>query len=327
MRIGITDYVTPPFDIEREALGEAAEFVFLNSEREADFDPEVLGTLDALLVWHAAIGKRTAEALQKCKIVVRYGVGYDSIDLAALAAKGIPFCNTPDYGTEEVADTAAGFILALQRKILSYDLACRGFASGWQEHVQPPLPRLSGLALGVVGVGRTGTALMQRMRPFGVRLLGYDPYQPSGHEKAIGYSRTRSLGALLQEADIVSIHCPLSAETQGMVDQAFISRMKPGSILVNTARGGLIKSLDPIFDAIVSGHLSGAGLDVLPEEPPTPGLLIDGWRANDPRLAGRVIINPHTAYFSDQAWREMRYKAAETAQMFIDEGVLRNRIA
>ncbi|MEW6593810.1 MAG: C-terminal binding protein [Thermodesulfobacteriota bacterium] len=326
MRIGITDYVTPPFDIEQEALGEAADFVFLNSENEADFDPDVLGTLDALLVWHAAIGPKTAQALRRCRIVVRYGVGYDAIDVAALTAAGIPFCNTPDYGTEEVADTAAGMILALQRKILSYDLACRSFVSGWQEHVQPPLPRLSRLTLGVVGVGRTGTALMQRMRPFGLRLMGYDPHQPSGHEKAVGYHRARSLGELLAEADIVSVHCPLSPETKGIIDAEFLARMKPGSILINTARGGLIQSLDAIHDALESGHLLGTGLDVLPEEPPTPGLLIDAWLANDPRFAGRVIINPHTAYFSDHAWREMRYKAAETVQMFLGEGTLRNHI-
>ncbi len=327
MLIGITDYVNPPFDIEAEAFPDGCAFVDFGGAAETDFDDDALARIDALLVWHAHIGRHTADRLKRCKVVVRYGVGYDAIDCRALAERGIPFCNTPDYGTEEVADTAAAMILALQRKIVAYDLACRDFAVGWQEHTQSPLLRLSRTTLGVIGVGRIGTSLMNRMRPFGIRLVGYDPYQPSGHEKAIGYERVGSLFELLTRAYMVSVHCPLSDETRGMIDADFVARMKPGSILVNTARGGLIGSLDALHDGLASGHLAGVGLDVLPDEPPLPVPLIEAWRAKDPILGGRLLINPHTAYFSDQAWREMRFKAAETAWPCLSRGVLRNRNA
>ncbi len=324
--VGITDYVRPPFTVEQDALGDSVEFVYFESEDENTFDGGDLARLDGLMVWHAHITEQTVSQLDRCRIVVRYGVGYDNIDTAALQARELPFCNTPDYGTEEVADTASGMILGLQRKIGAYDVACRHFDQGWQEHVQPPLNRTNQVTLGVVGVGRIGTAVMNRMKPFGFRLMGYDPNQPSGHEKAIGYERAGSLEQLLAEADIVTVHCPLSVDTAGMVDADFVAKMKPGSYLVNTARGGIVKDLDVVWDAFQSGHLAGAALDVLPDEPPKDHPMIQAWRAFDPAVAGRIVINPHTAYYSESAWYEMRYKAAETVKLCLQDGVLRNRI-
>lgn len=324
--IGITDHVPAPFSVEHEALGDGVAFVSFDSTDEDTFDEEALAGLDALMVWRARITAKTVNRLDKCRIVVRYGVGYDGVDTAAIAARDVPFCNTPDYGTEEVADTAAAMILGLQRKIGAYDAACRDFEAGWQSPVQAPLKRSSAATLGVIGVGRIGTAVINRMKPFGFRIMGYDPYQPSGHEKAIGYERAGSLDALLAEADIVTVHCPLGAETAGMIDAEFVARMKPGSYLVNTARGGILKDLDVVWDAFRSGHLAGAGLDVLPDEPPKDHPMIDAWRAFDPTVAGRIVINPHTAYYSESAWYEMRYKAAETVRLCLVDGVVRNRI-
>lgn len=330
LRIGITDYVAPPFDLEAEAcrdvLGADVTLVALDTPEHAAPEPAKLADLDALLVWHATIDAATAKALDRCKIVVRYGVGFDAIDIPALAAKGIPFSNTPDYGTEEVADTACAMTLALQRKIRAYDLACRTYPSGWQEHVQPPLTRTNTCTLGVVGVGRIGTAVINRLRPFGYRIVGYDPHQPSGHEKAVGYHRAKSLEELLGDADMVTLHCPLGENTRGMVNSTFLDAMKPGASLVNTARGGLIDGLDGLEAALRSGKLASAALDVLPEEPPGDHPLIQAWREDAPWLSGRLLINPHSAYYSESAWREMRYKAAETAALALRDGTLRNRI-
>lgn len=326
-RIGITDYVQPPHDIERQAFP-GAEFVFLNSEDESRFDPELLAGLDALIVWHAPIGTRTARMLKQAKVVVRYGVGFDNIDISALDAAGIPFCNTPDYGTEEVADTTCGMILNIQRKIVSYDSACRTYKVGWQEHVQPPLKRTNTQTLGVIGVGRIGTAVINRMKSFGYRILGYDPYQPSGHEKAVGYQREHDLKRLLAESDIVTIHCPLTPETRGMVNDDFVADMKLGAALVNTARGQVVASFDCLEKALRSNRLRAVALDVLPEEPPPSGHpLIRAWREGEDWIKGRLIINPHTSYYSEGALFEMRYKAAETAYLCLQDGVLRNRIA
>jgi len=320
-RVGITDYVRSS-DIEVAAFPEA-EFVVLNATSFQDN----LGDLDGLLVWDARVTPEVVDRLDRCRVVVRYGVGFDKIDLGSLGRRGIPFCNTPDYGTEEVADTACSMMLSLQRKLSEYDRAARGFVKGWQENTRPPLRRLSLQVVGVVGVGRIGTAVMNRMRAFGVKLIGFDPFQPSGHEKAVGYTRVLYLEELLETADLVSIHCPLTSQTNGMLDSVAIGRMRRGSVLVNTARGEIIRDLDCISSALETGRLSSVGLDVLPDDPPHFGHpLISAWRADEPWIRGRLIINPHSAYFSDDAWYEMRFKAAETVRLALVEGVLRNQI-
>jgi len=327
--VGITDYVEPPFNIEKEVLGDAYDLVPLhwNEKRQAfDDDPEVLRALKGLLVWHAHINQRVIDTLEACEIVTRYGVGYDNLDLVALSKAGIKACNTPDYGTEEVADTAAAMILALQRKIFLYDFKARDITSGWQEHVIPPLSRLRTQTLGVIGVGRIGTALINRMKCFGVRIVGYDPYQPRGHEKAVGYERVDSLSELAKISDIVSINCVLTSETQDMIDRTFIHTMKKGAILVNTARGRLIANIDHIIEALLDNHLSAAGLDVLPDEPPEKTDLYKKWLMFDERLKGRLIINPHSAYYSDESWKDMRRLSALSVKMYFEKHLLRSPI-
>ena len=323
--VGITDRVPPPGDIERKAFPEA-EFVFLPDWREGPAAEDQWRQVEALLVWHRKIDRPAVELLDRCRIAVRYGVGYDVFDLEALQARSIPACNTPDYGTEEVADTAAAMILALQRKIISYDRACRFYARGWQEHTQKPLERTSERTLGVIGVGRIGTALINRMKPFGFKILGYDPYQVSGHEKAVGYKRANILEELLAETDIITLHCPLTDETSGMVDEQFLRLMKHGASLVNTARGKIVKDLDCLEDALKTGHLASISLDVLPDEPPRDHSLIRAWRDDEEWLRGRLFINPHAAFYSERAFYEMRYKAAETARMYLLTGRLRNHL-
>lgn len=324
-RIGITDYIHDS-EIESAAFPNT-EFFFFNSEIESDFPEDILSTLDALLVWHARIGVRTARCLKKGSIVVRYGVGFDEIDISSLTAACIPFCNTPDYGTEEVADTAAAMILAIQRKIFSYDAAARSYTRGWQEHVQPPLRRTNTQTLGILGVGRIGTAVINRMKPFGYRILGYDPYVPAGHEKAVGYERKYRLSDLLRECDIITVHCPLNQETRGLINDDFINAMKTGAAIVNTARGQILASLDAIETGLRSNKLCGAAFDVLPEEPPKyQHSLIKAWKENQKWIDGRLIINPHTGYYSSDALFEMRFKAAESARLYLEDGMLRNQV-
>lgn len=323
--VGITDYLQPPAEIERQAFPEA-EFRFLEDPGAGAAQRAAWREVDALLVWHWRVDAATAALLDRCRIVVRYGVGYDRIDRAALARRGIPLCNTPDYGTEEVADSACALILALQRKIVGYDRACRFYGSGWQEHLLTPTPRTSGQTLGLVGVGRIGTAVINRLRPFGYRILGYDPYLPAGHEKAVGYTRVPTLRDLLGEADVVSLHCPLTPETRGMIDAEAFGQMRPGAVLVNTARGEILDGLGGLEEALRSGRLAAAGLDVLPEEPPEAHPLLEAWRQDAPWLRGRLLITPHSAWHSEQAWREMRRKAAETVRLYLACGRLRNHI-
>ncbi|MFM6928222.1 MAG: C-terminal binding protein [Bdellovibrio sp.] len=321
--VGISDYVEVP-EIERKAFPEAG-FVYLDGEETALETNSKLQELDALLVWHSAITPQVASALKQCKIVVRYGVGFDNINIQALHDNKIPFSNTPDYGTEEVADTACAMILNYIRRINEYNAQAKKLDPKWQKYI-PGIRRTKELVVGIVGVGRIGTAVMNRLRPFGVKLLGYDPNQPSGHEKAIGYQRAWTLNSLLEQSDIVSIHCPDNAQTRGMINETFLSKMKPGSALVNTARGKILKDLEVLKPFLVNGHLAHVALDVVPSEPPVENSVISGWLNDEEWIRNKFVLNPHTAFYSEEAWTEMRFKAAETARMYLIDGFLRNQV-
>jgi phosphoglycerate dehydrogenase-like enzyme len=304
-KVFITDYVTEP-DIEREVLGDTLV-------------PSPSEDVEVLLVWHERIDDAYLDRFPNVKGVVRYGVGYDSLDLEALRKRGVVACNTPDYGTEEVADTALAMTLDLTRGISRYDALCRTFSNGtWQENTLPGIRRTTDLTLGVVGAGRIGGSVLLRARALRFKTLLYDPYQPRGHEKMLGTGRVDSLGELLAEADVVSIHVPLNEETRGMVDEGFVAAMKPGACFVNTARGGIVRNLEVFHEPLRTRRLAGVALDVLPEEPPAESPLLRAWRQREPWLDGRLLINPHAAFFSEAAYREMRQKAAANALRILE---------
>jgi D-3-phosphoglycerate dehydrogenase len=326
IKVFITDYITSP-DIERAVLGEGVSIECLNTEDEAEFPDSIEEEADALLVWHARITEKTIRRLKKCRVIVRYGVGYDNVDFRCAQRYGIPFCNTPDYGIHEVADTTCGMILAFIRKIFSYHHSAQRFSSGWQEHTQPPIKRSTQHNLGIIGIGRIGSAVALRMKAFGISIGFYDPYVPSGYEKTLGVQRFESREELLKFSSIVSLHVPLNEETRWMVDERFIQNLNDNTTLINTARGKIVKDLDVLYDGLVSSKLAAVGLDVLPEEPPLPSeRLIQAWKDVNSDFHQRIIINPHTSYFSDQAWREMREKAAENVKRILEGKSPRNLI-
>ncbi|WP_417814267.1 NAD(P)-dependent oxidoreductase [Thalassospira alkalitolerans] len=323
-RIGVTDYVEPVHDVEAEPFGDDVEIRWIDIENtESDVS---VSDLDALLVWHAHVDRKLVGRLEKCKMVVRYGVGFDNIDIGALNAAGIAFSNTPDYGTEEVADTAVAMLLSHLRKLPEYDYRCRHYESGWQEHVLPPLKRSNQTTIGIIGLGRIGSSVALRLKAFGFDVCGLDPYRPSGHEKTLGIRRYDDLITMLSQCDAVTIHCPFDEKTRGLINKDFIDALPRGSLLVNTARGGLLDSLDVISDSLRSGHLYAVALDVLPDEPPSDHSLIHAWRNEEPWVRGRLTINPHSAYFSDAALYEMRYKSAETAFLYLTKKLHRNAV-
>ncbi|MDR6903785.1 C-terminal binding protein [Rhizobium miluonense] len=324
--VGITDHMIGTPDLEAEVLGSDVEIDFFATTDETLFDADRLGRLDALLVWGARLTSRSISRLHRCRGVVRYGVGYEKIDLAALANAGIPFANNPDYGTEEVADHASAMILSLHRRLWEHDARARGYTSGWQVHSLKPLSRSNRATIGIIGVGRIGTAVVNRLKPFGFHILGYDPGQPPGHEKAVGYQRVDRLDDILAQSDIVTLHCPATAESRGMLDADGLARLKPGAILVNTARGELLGDLDALEAALRSGHLAAAAIDTLTQEPPGHHPLLSAWRDREDWLAGRLVITPHNAFYSDHAAVEMRTNAARTVKILLDEGRLRNRV-
>lgn len=299
------------------------EFRYFDSLDERRFSDRELAEIDVLLVWHARITAYTAERLKKCRLVIRYGVGYDQVDGEALAARGIALANNPAYCTEEVADSAVAMLLGLSRNILRHNALARHYRGSWQEHALPSV-RSRDRIVGLIGMGRIGTATALRLKAIGFRVIGYDPYQASGHEKAIGYERVDSLGELLAASDYVSVHCPLTPETEGMIDDGFLARMKPDAGLVSTARGKILASFDALHRHLLANEQFQAALDVLPQEPPPDHPLITAWREDAPWLAGRLTINPHNAFYSDASSRDMRYDVLKAAWDAHTAGIKRN---
>lgn len=332
--IGITDFVTPPIGPETDGFPEA-EFVFLKDWRESEQALEEWRSVDGILIWHYRIDRETAGVLDNCTIAVRYGAGYDVVDVEALRQRGIVFCNTPGCGTTEVADTACAMILSLQRKIFHYNHTCKQDTEEWQK-VLAPIHRTNRSVLGIVGLGRIGYAVFERMRPFGWTILGYDPQarearqlkqESSEPNDAIeGLTWCDSLEEMAEKVDVLTLHAPLNDETKGMIDARFIARMKKGACIVNCARGGIFDGLDPVMDALQSGRLAAVAMDVLPNEPPGDHPLITAWRNNEEWLQGRLIITPHVADYSEEGWYEVHYKAAETTRLYLTDGTVRNRI-
>ncbi len=298
-KIAITDYFSKAVE-EAEVLGELVG-------TEVGEDTEVL------LVWHEHINEDYVKKCPNLRAVQRYGVGYDTLDIGYFKSKGIVACNNPDYGTDEVSDTAIAMIMNIARGISLYDASAKGFTDSWQENVNPSLRRNSESVLGVIGAGRIGGSVLLKAKALRFKTVFFDPYKERGHEKMLGAQRVESIEELLAVSDIVSLHCPLSKETMGLVDRHFLSSMKKGASLVNTARGGLLADTDSIYDALKSGQLAQCALDVLVNEPPKDEKLITAWRNQEDFLKGRLLINPHTSYYSQEAYKEIRTNAAKNA--------------
>jgi C-terminal binding protein len=313
-RVVVTDLINDPLEPERQVLGDLAEIEALNAADEAELDGRVENADALMLYHHLKITRRTIQRLQRCKIIVRCGVGIDNVDCAAARERGIPVANIPDYGTEEVADSAIGLMLALTRGIAGHDMRLRNAAEPWSYEQGKPLHRLRGREFAIVGLGRIGTATALRAKALGMEVVFHDPYKPDGSEKALGIRRAGSLDELLASAFVLSLHCPLSDETYHLIDGPAIEQMPSGSYLINTARGAVVESA-AVVGAVASGRLAGAGIDVLEREPPPPDCpLTAAWRNPDHPAYYRVLINPHAAFYSEEGLLEIRLKGSQACR-------------
>jgi C-terminal binding protein len=310
-QVVITDLIHDDLQPEREVLDDIADVRALCARSEA----ELVGRIeqaDAVILYHeVSLTATTIQRLKRCRIIVRGGVGYDNVDRHLARDRGIPVANVPDYGSEEVADSAIGLILSLTRGIHRANSQLQIGAADWTYEVAAPLVRLRGQVLGIVGLGRIGTATAVRGKSLGMDVAFYDPYKQDGYDKALGVRRVETLDELLAQSLVVSLHCPRSEETHHLIDAKAIARMPRSSYLVNTARGAVV-DCRALPEALASGQLAGAAIDVLEQEPPLPDdPLLVAWR--DPRHAAhhRLILNPHLAWYCEDGKREMRRKAAE----------------
>lgn len=323
-KVIITDFIHDGLIPERKALDGIAEVLALNVQGEAALQGRIEDAA-AIMIYHTtSLSRQTLERLRQCRLIVRCGAGFDNVDHEFAAQRGIPVANVPDYGTEEVADSAIGLMLSLTRGISFLNSRLRSGVGEWTYTPVAPLRRLRGQVFGVVGLGRIGTAAALRARAFGLDVCFFDPYKADGNDKALGLRRAESLEELLAQADVLSLHCPLSPESRAMINDRTLALMKRSSILLNTARGGLVDTT-AVLSAIESGQLSGAGIDVLPMEPPPSGdPLITAWRNPDHVAHHRVIINPHSAFYSEEGLMDMRIKGAEACRRALLGLPLRN---
>jgi D-3-phosphoglycerate dehydrogenase/C-terminal binding protein len=313
-QVVITDFITDALEPERKILGEIADVHAVAAAEELALAGKV-EQADALMLYHClAITRSTIEQLQRCKIIVRCGVGYDNVDFRLARSHNIDVANVPDYGTEEVSDSAIGMMLSLTRGINLFNSRLRANQGGWTFSRAAPLHRLRGRVFAIVGLGRIGTAAALRAKALGMHVVFYDPYKPDGYDKALGIRRVETLTELLQQAFVLSIHCPCTSETTSMIDADAIDQMPRASFLINTARGAIVDT-SAIPPAIASGHLAGAGIDVLATEPPMEDdPLIRAWRDPTHPAHHRLIVNPHAAFYSEEGLMDMRTKGAETCR-------------
>jgi lactate dehydrogenase-like 2-hydroxyacid dehydrogenase len=303
-------------DIEEEILGNQFDIHLLDKGTEEEILP-IVGDADAMIVRPGIqITSKSLDTLKQCKIIANMAIGFDNIDIEYAAKKNILVCNVPDYGTEEVADSTFALFLSLAKKISLYNSKIRD-ENIWDWREGKPQHRMRGRTLGIIGLGRIGTAMAMRAKPFGLDIVYYDPYKPDGTDKALGITKCDHLEELVSTSDYITIHTPLTDETLGMLNMDFFSRAKKDLILINTARGKLFDSFETIYTVLKDGMVSGLGLDVLPTEPPDYNeKIIKAWQDDEPWIKNRLLLLPHASFYSEGAIRDIRLKAALAIKKF-----------
>jgi D-3-phosphoglycerate dehydrogenase / 2-oxoglutarate reductase len=294
----------PELDLEENVLkGTGIELVRFKVNSDADI-ASVGDEIDAILTNTTPITRQIVNYLERCKIVVRLGVGFDVVDSVACRERGIVVCNVPDYGVEEVANHAIALLFAVHRQILSYDRRVR--EKGWGHETEWPIHRLSQQKVGVVGIGRIGAQFASRIKPFVREVAAYDP--------GLGFDQIEKRGAIpqdlrpvLESSDLISLHLPLSERTHHLINPETIGWMQRRPILINVSRGGLIDSA-ALAMGLREHKVSGAGLDVFEHEPTVPNEYLD---------LPNVVLSPHVAWYSEEASQQLRTSAVRTIADFL----------
>lgn len=297
-KVVVTDWEYADLRYEEAVLNHPdIEFVPAQCRTEEDII-EACKDADGLINQYAPIGRKAIEALQNCKVITRYGVGVNTIDVDAATEKGICVANVPDYCMDEVADHALALLLSWTRKVV---VANHHVKNGlWDFKVTQPITRMRGKVLGLVGFGKIPQALAEKVRPLGIQVVAFDPYFPADLAKEKGVSLV-TLDELCEQSDYISVHAPLMPATKGMIGKEQFAKMKETAIIINTSRGPVIDE-KALIEALQNKKIAGAALDVVEEEPIS---------ADNPLVTmENVILTPHVAWYSEEAAVEMRSKAA-----------------
>jgi D-3-phosphoglycerate dehydrogenase len=303
VKIVITDYRFPDVEQERRAVEAAGGTLVTGQAVNEDQVAELCRDADAVLNVRAPVTRRTIAAMERCRVIVRYGIGVDSIDIPAATERGIMVANVPDYCLDEVSDHALTLLLMLSRQIVpSIALAREGT---WAVSTMPPVQRLRGQICGLFACGRIGSLLAGKVSALGMHVIVHDPYLSEQRAREMNADLVR-FDELLARADFISLHAPLTNETQHVFGAAAFAKMKETASIINTARGGLIDEA-ALLAALDAGRISGAGLDVMESE-----TVVTPMRAtlvHHPRM----IVTAHTAWLSREARATLQLRAIEQA--------------
>lgn len=288
------------FRIEREAIEAAGAELRLTRSASEDELVEQLRDADAVIVTSASITRRVVESMPRCKLIVRYGVGLDTLDIAAATEHGIPIAHFPDFCQPEVANHALLLLLASVKRVVPLDAAVR--SGQWRPGPLAPMQHITGQTCGLVAFGNIARAFASRARALEMEVVAYDPYAPDAVFAEHGVERTGTLEELLARSDYVSLHPPLTPDTRHMIGAEQFAAMKRTAYLINTSRGSIIDE-PALIAALRTGEIAGAGLDVFETEPlPADSPLIE---------LENVVLMPHSASYSDRAFERMKERVAE----------------
>ncbi|MBZ0332535.1 C-terminal binding protein [Halomonas sp. ANAO-440] len=311
----MTDTIFPDTLVEQDVFQKESIDFRLSPSGELASLGELGKDADALLVVYADVSAELIEQLDRCKIIVKAGIGYNNIDVEAASRKGIIVANVPDYCQDEVADHTFGMFLALVRKICHLDSQVK--QGVWNANQAKSVPQLRGKKFGLLGCGAIGQQVALRARAFGLEVVGYDPYSSPDLLAQHHISQIEDFDEFLHEVDFLSLHLPLTEDTRHILNKSTLSKMKETSVVINTSRGGLIQEND-LFTALIEGRLAGAAMDVLEKEPPEGA----------PELSSldNVVITPHTAFLSQDSVAALRKKASQEIVRTIRNGKASNPV-
>ncbi len=304
-KVLITDPYHQNFHIEKEILAGINAEVFVSHCKTEEDVIKICSDMDGLLVSYVPIGKKVIENLHQCKVIVKYAVGVDNIDLEAATLKKIFVVNVPRYCVEEVSTHTVALLLNLIRKISKYDQSVK--KGCWDPLVGDPIFRLENKVLGIIGFGNIGKSVAEKFRPFKFSIIVYDPLVNDKIISKYGAKKVE-LEALLRQSDYISLHCPLNKYTKHLIDFKEIAIMKKGLFIINTSRGEIINQ-KALYKALQDGKIAGAALDVLEKDPPS---LIDIINADN------IIYTPHVAWNSVEAETELRESAAQEVKRVLE---------
>lgn len=295
-KVVMTDHVYPDLEMEKKLLSEAGvDFAFIDTRNEGVIANAVRDA-DAVITCYANITAEIIRGMSKCKSISKTGIGVNNINVEQATKQGIRVLNVSDYCVEEVSDTAVALILSLTRRIpFLRDNVQKG---AWSRLGSENITRLNGKTLGFLGFGNIARRTAEKMKPFGVKMIAYDPYIQAESAQSMGVA-IADLGRVLRESDVLSLNLPLTDETKKIIDKEALSKMKRTALLVNTARGPLIDE-EALCSALQEGEIAGAGLDVLSDEGNISG--------NPLFSAPNAVITPHAAFYSIEATQELREK-------------------